>query len=104
MFLDLARPDYVPLNDVLLQLVFTESGASVDSVMIDGRLVLDHGRLLTVDEQKVRAAAEAAAARLRAANADAVAAARALESFVGAFCVGLAREPYQVARALALDA
>jgi hypothetical protein len=72
--------------------------------MIDGRLVLDHGRLLTVDEQTVRAAAEAAAARLRAPHAGAVAAARALESFVGAFCVGLAREPYQVARALALDA
>jgi cytosine/adenosine deaminase-related metal-dependent hydrolase len=104
VFLDLTRPDYVPLNDVFLQLVFTESGASVDSVMIDGRLVLDHGRLLTVDEPKVRAAAEAAAARLRAANADTVAAARALERFVGAFCVGLAREPYPVARALALDA
>lgn len=104
VFLDLTRPDYVPLNDVLLQLVFTESGASVDSVMIDGRLVLDRGRLLTVDEEKVRTAAEAAAARLREANAGAVAAARALEEYVGAFCVGLAREPYPVSRVLALDA
>ncbi|MBI3827502.1 MAG: amidohydrolase [Candidatus Rokubacteria bacterium] len=104
VLLDLTRPEYVPLNDVLLQLVFAEGGASVDSVMIDGRVVLDRGRLLTVDEAKVRASAEAAAARLREANAGAVAAARALEDYVGAFCVGLAREPYRVARVLALDA
>ena len=103
VFLDLTRPDYVPLNDVLLQLVFAESGAGVDSVMIDGQLVLDRGRLLTVDEQKVRAAAEAAAARFREANAAAIAASRALEEFAGAFCVGLAREPYGVARAVPLD-
>jgi cytosine/adenosine deaminase-related metal-dependent hydrolase len=104
VFLDLTRPDYVPLNDVLLQLAFSESGASVDSVMVDGRLVLDRGRLLTVDEEKVRAAAEAAAARLREANSAAIAAARALESYAGAFCVGLAREPYRVSRMLTPDA
>jgi hypothetical protein len=62
--------------------------------------VLDRGRLVTVDEAKVRAAAEAAAARLREANTGLVAAARALEPYVGAFCIGLAREPYHVARVL----
>jgi guanine deaminase len=100
VLLDLRRPDFVPLNDVLLQLVFSEAGAAVDTVMIDGRVVLDHGRMVTVDEEKVRAAAEAAAARLREANAGALAAARALAEHVGAFCIGLAREPYHVARVL----
>ena len=100
VLLDLARPDFVPLNDALLQLVFSEAGAAVDSVMIDGRVVLDRGRMVTVDEQKVRAAAEAAAARLREANAGLAAAARALAPYVGAFCLGLAREPYHVARTL----
>ncbi len=69
VLLDLRRPDFVPLNDALLQLVFSEAGAGVDTVMIDGRVVLDRGRLVTVDEEKVRHAAEAAAARLKEANA-----------------------------------
>jgi cytosine/adenosine deaminase-related metal-dependent hydrolase len=103
VLLDLRRPDFVPLNDALLQLVFSEAGAAVDSVMIDGRVVLDCGRLVTVDEEKVRRAAEAAAARLREANAGLAAAARALEPFVGAFCLGLTREPYPIARVLPPD-
>ena len=100
VLLDLRRPDFVPLNDALLQLVFSEAGAAVDTVMIDGRVVLDRGRLVTVDEEKVRSAAEAAAARLKDANAGLAATARSLEGFVGAFCLGLAREPYPVARVL----
>ena len=98
VLLDLTRPDFVPLNDALLQLVFSEAGAAVDTVMIDGRVVLDRGRLVTVDEGKVRVAAEAAAARLREANAGLRDAARALEPFVGAFCLALAREPYHISR------
>jgi guanine deaminase len=92
VFLDLTHIGYVPLNDVLTQIVNGESGAAVDSVMIDGRLVLERGRLTTVDEAGVRARAEAANSRLRALNAENLAALRGLERFVGAFCVGLARE------------
>jgi 5-methylthioadenosine/S-adenosylhomocysteine deaminase len=95
-FLDLANISFVPLNNVLLQIVNTESAGAVDSVMIDGRLVLEHGRLTTVDEARVRAQAEAAAARLREANAESIAAARALEGFVGAFCLSQVREPYDL--------
>jgi cytosine/adenosine deaminase-related metal-dependent hydrolase len=103
VLLDLRRPDFVPLNDALLQLVFSEAGAGVDTVMIDGRIVLDRGRLVTVDEEKVRASAEAAAARLKEANAGLAATARGLEEFVGAFCLGLAREPYRTTRVLPAD-
>jgi len=52
-----------------LQLVNGESGAAVTSVMIGGRRVLDGGRLLTVDEAKVRREAQSAIARLTEANA-----------------------------------
>ncbi len=96
VFLDLTDIGYVPLNDVLLQIVNGESGAAVDSVMIDGRLVLERGRLTTVDESRVRARAEAAATRLRQANAESFAAARALEGFVGAFCLSQVRQPYDL--------
>ena len=96
VFLDLGHVTYVPLNDVAVQMVMGESGAAVDSVMIGGRLVLDHGRLTTVDESKLRARAEEAVARLRGANAGILASARALEPFVGAFCVGLGGRPYDL--------
>jgi hypothetical protein len=46
--------NYVPLQAPLLQLVFAENGAAVDSVMIGGRMVLEHGRLLTIDESKLK--------------------------------------------------
>jgi 5-methylthioadenosine/S-adenosylhomocysteine deaminase len=100
VFLDLASVGYVPLNDALLQLVNGESGAAVASVMIDGRLVLDGGRMLTVDETKVRAEAERAMARLMEANGPSLAFARSLETAVGAYSVARASEPYGVERFL----
>jgi hypothetical protein len=54
VFLDLGHINYVPCHDLVTQIVFTENGAAVDSVMIGGRLVLDHGRLTTIDEKKLR--------------------------------------------------
>lgn len=41
---------FVPLNDVVNQLVYCENGISVTDVMIDGRWVLRGGKLLTIDE------------------------------------------------------
>jgi cytosine/adenosine deaminase-related metal-dependent hydrolase len=95
-FLDLTSTAFVPLNNALLQIVNSESAGAVDSVMIDGRLVLERRRLTTVDEGRVRAQAEAAAARLREANAEAIRAARALEEYVGAFCLSQVRESYDL--------
>jgi 5-methylthioadenosine/S-adenosylhomocysteine deaminase len=100
VFLDLAYVGYVPLNDVLLQLVNGESGAAIASVMVDGRLVLDRGRMLTVDEAAVRARAEAAMSRLADANGASLAFARSLERAVGDFSIGRGREPYRVERLL----
>lgn len=54
VFLDATHIHYVPLGDIVRQIVFTESGAAVDSVMIGGRMILDHGRLTTFDETKLR--------------------------------------------------
>jgi 5-methylthioadenosine/S-adenosylhomocysteine deaminase len=98
VLLDLGHINYVPCHDLVTQIVFTENGAAVDSVMIGGRLVLDHGRLTTIDERKLRRDAGAAAERLYAANAATRAFAKELQPFVGAFCRGLACEPYHVHR------
>jgi cytosine/adenosine deaminase-related metal-dependent hydrolase len=40
-----------PLNDIVHQLVFCEAGQSVDTVFVDGKIVLEGGRLVGVDEQ-----------------------------------------------------
>jgi 5-methylthioadenosine/S-adenosylhomocysteine deaminase len=42
VFLDLGHINYVPCHDVISQIVFTENGAAVDSVMIGGVMVLEH--------------------------------------------------------------
>ena len=54
VMLDLADIAYVPFNSAVRQIVFAESGRGVHSVMIAGKLVLDAGRLTTVDEADLR--------------------------------------------------
>jgi guanine deaminase len=98
VFLDLRHINYVPLHDLVTQIVFTENGSAVDSVMIGGRLVLDHGHLTTVDETKLRRDATAAAARLATANQQMRQLSRKLQGFVGHFCKALSHEPYHVHR------
>jgi 5-methylthioadenosine/S-adenosylhomocysteine deaminase len=88
----------VPCRDIVSQIVFTENGAAVDSVMIGGRMMLDHGRLTTIDEKKLRRDACAAAERLFAANTPMRSFARELQAFVGNYCHRLACEPYHVHR------
>jgi guanine deaminase len=100
VFLDLGHINYVPLGDALVQLVNGENGGAVDSVMVDGRMVLEHGRLLTVDERALRRDAERAVSRLATASAESRAFARSLEAIVGAFCLGQARAPHPIHRAL----
>jgi guanine deaminase len=100
VFLDLGHITYVPLRDPLLQVAFAESGAAVDSVMIDGKFVVRAGKLLTIDESKLRRDVEAAVERLDAANAPALAFARSIADFVGAFCIGQAHAPHHVHRRL----
>jgi 5-methylthioadenosine/S-adenosylhomocysteine deaminase len=50
---DLDVPEWRPLLDPVNSLVYAATGASVRTVMIDGRVVLDEGRLTTIDETEV---------------------------------------------------
>jgi len=65
VLLDLTDPSFVPLNSAARQLVFTESGRSVETVIVDGRVVVDRGRLVTVDMAALRRDVEDAMAALR---------------------------------------
>ena len=57
-----ATSNFTPLNDAARQLVFSEDGRSIAEVWVDGRVVVDHGRILGVDEAAVLAEFRALAA------------------------------------------
>jgi 5-methylthioadenosine/S-adenosylhomocysteine deaminase len=98
VMLDLDHPNWLPFNDPVNQLVHTEDGTAVASVMIGGRLVVDNRRILTVDIARLRDLISAARERLAAANADNRRLYEALEPVIGSDCPGLARSPYHVHR------
>lgn len=96
VFIDLAALHYVPCNNVTNQLVFCEDGTGVESVMIGGRMVLDHGRFTTIDLLELRTRAEEAVARLSSQTRAGRALSDQLAAFVARYCSGLAAEPYHV--------
>ena len=59
VLLDLRDIAYVPFNSAVRQVVFAEGGRGVHSVMVGGQMVLDAGRMTTVDEVALRAEAAA---------------------------------------------
>ena len=65
---DLGQACWVPLNDPVQQFVFGERGGSVRTVIIDGRLVMQDGRILTFDENAVLREARSLLERTRARN------------------------------------
>ena len=51
------RLGFYPLNDVIHQLVYCENGQSVDTVLVNGEIVVRDGRLTRVDENTLTTAA-----------------------------------------------
>jgi guanine deaminase len=89
--LDLDHVHWAPLNDAANQLVWTEDGSAVTDVMVGGAWKLRERRVLGVDEATLAREAEAAAARLREANAPLRAWCEAIAPHVACHCRGLAR-------------
>ncbi|MBI1734601.1 MAG: amidohydrolase [Candidatus Rokubacteria bacterium] len=58
------RPDMTPLHRAYESLVYAASPAAVDTVIVDGRIVVHEGRIQTLDDRSVLAEARAAAQRL----------------------------------------
>jgi 5-methylthioadenosine/S-adenosylhomocysteine deaminase len=73
------RPAFTPLNDVVAQLVFCENGSDVDSVFVNGEIVVESGRLTKVDEDEVLRRAEQARRRLEPSLQKELAAAKMME-------------------------
>jgi 5-methylthioadenosine/S-adenosylhomocysteine deaminase len=54
ILVDLHDVAYLPYNSAARQLVYTESGRGVESVIVDGRLVMKDRKLTTIDEDALR--------------------------------------------------
>ena len=98
VFVDLTHINWIPCNDPTNQLVHTEDGSAVHSVMVGGRMVVENRRPLGLDLASLAKKAEAARQRLAAANAGNKALFERLQGLVNAFCPGLAKTPYHIDR------
>ncbi len=98
VFLDLGHVNWIPFNDPTNQIVHTEDGSAVHSVMIGGRMVVENHKLLTVDLAQIARKAEKTRERLAKGRAPAKALYDRLEKVVGTFCPGLAKQPLHIDR------
>jgi 5-methylthioadenosine/S-adenosylhomocysteine deaminase len=57
ILVDLNTLNFTPLNDIYRQLVYCETGSSVILTMVAGKIVMENGKLLTVDEEAIKAEA-----------------------------------------------
>jgi len=64
ILLDFAQPHLTPQGRVLSDLVYAAYASDVDTVIVHGEILMEHRRLLTLDEPRIRARVNEAAARL----------------------------------------
>jgi len=63
--LDVTKPHYQPEADLVSHLVYAGSGADVTDVWVNGKQVVSGGVCLTLDEERIKAEANAALRRLK---------------------------------------
>lgn len=78
----LDRPWWLPVNDLVCQLVFAETGGGVDGVIVDGNIVMENGTIKTFDVDALAREVKAMAASLRERNADLFAIANEITTLV----------------------
>jgi guanine deaminase len=87
-----------PMSSVFGSLVYAETGNAVDTVIVGGRVVVREGRVLTIDEPRLRAAAQAAADSLRGRNGAAWQLADEIGPYLSQACRAAVTTPYPVNR------
>jgi len=65
MILDLKEQAFVPFNSAARQIVFSEAGRAVETVLVGGRPVVRNGKLVTIDERALAAEVEEIAPAFR---------------------------------------
>jgi 5-methylthioadenosine/S-adenosylhomocysteine deaminase len=82
-------------NNLPVQLVYCENGASVETVFVDGEVVVENGRLTTIDETALYREVGRARDALRGTFEGEVARAAALDPPLRAMYLRLADEPIE---------
>jgi cytosine/adenosine deaminase-related metal-dependent hydrolase len=67
---DLDTPTWTPLNDPVQQMVFAETGSSVHTVIVDGNVVVEAGRVTAFDSRAIIAEAKPMLRAIRERNKD----------------------------------
>ena len=67
---DLSAPWWIPFNDPVQQLVHAENGSSVDTVLVDGRIVIEGKRAVLFDGEAIKDEARAMLGTIRARNSE----------------------------------
>ncbi len=62
--IDMDKPHLLPRHDLVANVVHSAKAADVTHLFVDGRLLYQHGELLTLDEEKIKAEAERGAFRM----------------------------------------
>lgn len=98
VFIDLNNINWIPCNDPTNQLVHTEDGSGVHSVMVGGRMVVENRKPVGIDLADLARKAEAARERFAAANVGSKKLFESLAGLVNAYCPGLSKKPYHIDR------
>ena len=64
ILVNLKEPQFYPGNNVISGLVYSATGAEVDTVMVDGEILMEGRKLTGIDEEEVYAAVQAITERL----------------------------------------
>ncbi|MBE0520218.1 amidohydrolase family protein, partial [Candidatus Bathyarchaeota archaeon] len=66
ILVDLSKPHLKPLHNICANIVYSAHGSDVDTVIVDGKIVMENRHVKTLDEQAVMERAEKTALDLLA--------------------------------------
>jgi len=64
VLIDIRKPSLTPLYDVYSHLVYAIKGSHVDTVLVNGRVIVQGGRVRTVDTEEILEKANAIQAKI----------------------------------------
>ena len=64
ILIDLDKPWLRPVNNPIFSLIYSATGTEVDTVIIDGKIIMEKGELKTLDEEKIYSEVEKIAGSL----------------------------------------
>ena len=61
IIVDLKKPHLTPVHSVISNLVYSANGGDVDTVLVDGKILMQERKVLTLDEEEILKRAQKAA-------------------------------------------